>query len=86
MIIAFGLYRRNKFVHKTNKIIETEKKRSEKLLLNILPAQIAEELKSFGKVKSQDYDSVSVLFTDFEGFTSYSKNLSPEELVKTINY
>ncbi|APQ19039.1 adenylate/guanylate cyclase domain-containing protein [Maribacter hydrothermalis] len=68
------------------RIISKEKKKSEKLLLNILPKDTAKELKVSGKVKAQQYNSVSVLFTDFKGFTSYSENLSPEELVKTVDF
>tara|TARA_R110002051_G_scaffold137916_2_gene210503 strand:- start:5095 stop:6903 length:1809 start_codon:yes stop_codon:yes gene_type:complete len=68
------------------RIISKEKKKSEKLLLNILPKDTAKELKASGKVKAQQYNSVTVLFTDFKGFTSYSENLSPEELVKTVDF
>jgi len=66
--------------------IRKEKKKSDMLLLNILPEETAEELKKKGKVKAREYESVSVLFTDFKGFTSYSEHLSPEEIVKTIGY
>jgi adenylate cyclase len=86
LAIAFGLYRRNRFINRTKRIIEKEKERSDNLLLNILPAKTAEELKVYGKVKSHRFDSVSVLFTDFQGFTAYSKNLSPEELVETVDF
>lgn len=86
IVIAFGLYRRNRFIQKTKNIIAKEKERSDSLLLNILPAKTAEELKLNGKVKSHRFDSVSVLFTDFVGFTAYSKNLSPEELVETVDF
>lgn len=66
--------------------IRKEKKKSDSLLLNILPEETAEELKKKGKVKAREYESVSVLFADFKGFTAYSQNLSPEEIVKTIGY
>ncbi len=66
--------------------ISKEKKKSEKLLLNILPEDTAKELKASGKVKAQQYDSVTVLFTDFKGFTSYSEHLSPEALVETVDF
>jgi class 3 adenylate cyclase len=85
-LLAFGQYRRYKFVQATNKIIEQEKERSETLLMNILPEETAEELKLNGKVQAKKYESVTVLFTDFVGFTSYSKNLSPEVLVETVSY
>jgi class 3 adenylate cyclase len=66
--------------------ISKEKKKSEKLLLNILPEDTAKELKASGKVKAKQYDSVTVLFTDFKGFTSYSEKLSPEALVETVDF
>jgi class 3 adenylate cyclase len=85
-VLAIGSYKRYRYVKKTNKIIEEEKNRSENLLLNILPDETALELKKFGKVKAKKFDSVTVMFTDFKGFTSYSQNLSPEKLVKTVDY
>jgi class 3 adenylate cyclase len=85
-VLALGSYKRYRYVKKTNKIIEEEKNRSENLLLNILPDETALELKQFGKVKAKKFESVTVMFTDFKGFTSYSQNLSPELLVKTVDY
>jgi adenylate cyclase len=85
-LLAFGLFRRNKFIQKTKKIIEEERNRSDSLLLNILPEETAQELKESGKVKAKKFESVTVLFTDFKGFTSYSNNLSPEVLVETIGF
>jgi len=86
LIIAIGLYRRNNFIAKSKLLVENEKKRSDKLLLNILPEETAKELKENGKVKAKKFESVSVLFTDFKGFTEYSANLSPEELVESVNF
>ena len=83
--IAAGLYRRNRFIKKTNKIIAKERDRSDNLLLNILPEKTAEELKEHGKVKADSFESVSVLFTDFKGFTSVSEKLSPELLVQSVD-
>lgn len=85
-ILAVGLYRRNNFIRKTKQIIEAERDRSDTLLLNILPAETASELKQNGSVKAKKYDSVTVLFTDFKGFTNYSEKLSPEALVETIGF
>lgn len=85
-IIAVGLYRRNRFVRETNRIIAQEKDRSDSLLLNILPEETAEELKEKGKVAAKKFESVSVLFTDFKGFTSFAENMSPEALVETVDF
>ena len=62
-----------------------EKDRSESLLLNILPANIAEELKLNGSSPARDFDEVTVLFTDFKQFTSISEQLTAQELVSEIN-
>lgn len=66
--------------------IGKEKKRSDDLLLNILPAETAEELKSSGSTRARNYDMVTVLFTDFKNFTKASENLTAQELVNEINY
>ncbi len=85
-VLAFGLYRRYRYIRKTRDIIEREKDRSDELLLNILPEETAEELKNHGRVRAKKFDSVSVLFADFVGFTRYSEKMSPEDLVKTVDY
>ena len=86
VLLALGLYRRNKFIQKTNKIIEKEKNRSESLLLNILPEETANELKLNGKVKAKKFESVTILFTDFKGFTHHAEKLSPKQLVNSVDY
>lgn len=86
MLLALGLYRRNKYIGRTKKIIEAEKNRSELLLLNILPHETAQELKEQGHVRPKRFESVSVLFTDFENFTHYAENLTPEELVESVDF
>jgi len=85
-LLAFGFYRRTIYISKTKKIIEIERNRSDELLLNILPEQTAIELKNSGTVKAKKHNSVSVLFTDFKGFTNYAEDLSPEMLVKSISF
>ncbi|MBU43498.1 MAG: hypothetical protein CMN76_09785 [Spirochaetaceae bacterium] len=58
---------------------------SDRLLANILPAEVADELKREGQVQPRQYESVSVLFTDFAGFTSASASMAPEELVSQLD-
>lgn len=62
------------------------KKKTDELLLNILPAETAEELKSTGSAKAKNYELVTVLFSDFKGFTGISEKMKPEELVAELNY
>lgn len=62
-----------------------EKEKSDNLLLNILPAEIAEELKEKGEAQAKLYDNVSVIFTDFVGFTTAAEHLSPQELVNDLH-
>lgn len=85
-ILALGLFRRNKFIQKTKSIIEKEKNRSDKLLLNILPEETAKELKESGKVQAKRFDLVTVMFTDFKSFSKYAGNLKPEDLVESVDY
>jgi len=65
--------------------VSKEKKRSDELLLNILPAITAEELKANGKTEAKLFNEVTVMFTDFKGFTELSDQLSPTQLVSEIH-
>jgi len=84
-VFAIGFYRRIIYIRKAKQQVEGEKERSDKLLLNILPPEIADELKEKGRAKARNFESVSVLFTDFKGFIQISEKLSAEELVEEIN-
>lgn len=72
-------------IESKNTMISFEKAQSDKLLRNILPDEIADELKNTGKAKARHYNKVSVLFTDFKGFTSRSENMTPEEIIEELN-
>ena len=65
--------------------LKAEKEKSDQLLLNILPEETAQELKMHGKAQARIYNLVTVLFTDFQGFTGISEKLSPSELVEEID-
>lgn len=73
-----------KVIERTQQLT-AEKKKSDDLLLNILPEEIADELKVSGKAEAKQYPNVTVLFTDFVGFTTISEQLSPAELVAEIH-
>lgn len=99
VIIIYLVYRGLRYAKRTNKIlvkqkneierqkdeIEYERNRSDKLLLNILPEETAEELKEKGAATPKHYEMVSVLFTDFKGFTNIAEKLTPRELVAELD-
>ncbi len=70
---------------KNNKLISREKKKSDELLLNILPIEVANELKEKGEAQAKLYNEVTVLFSDFVGFTNVVESLSPQELVTELH-
>lgn len=72
--------------YRQKKRLSKEKKRSDSLLLNILPAETAEELKQTGKAAARSFENVTILFTDFKNFTKISEKMSAEELVGEINF
>lgn len=90
LFVLFRLYRTKRRtareLSEKNHIIEEEKKRSEELLLNILPFETANELKETGKAKAQNYEMVTVLLTDFKDFTKVGELLSPKDLVDEIDH
>ncbi len=65
--------------------IEDEKQKFENLLSEILPFEVARQLISKGEVKPKSFKTVTVMFTDFKGFSKISANLPPEELVKILH-
>lgn len=67
------------------KALEAEKKRSEELLLNILPTTIADELKTRDEVEPRHYNSATIMFTDFKGFTRLAEASEPRTLVNDLN-
>ncbi|MGJ4788229.1 adenylate/guanylate cyclase domain-containing protein [Leptospira koniambonensis] len=64
---------------------ETSREKADSLLLNILPSEIAEELKEKGEVRPILYESATILFTDFKGFTQIAETLSPSDLIRELD-
>ncbi|MEI6411864.1 MAG: adenylate/guanylate cyclase domain-containing protein [Bacteroidota bacterium] len=77
--------RANRELATKNKTIESERARADNLLKNILPEKTAEELKLHNSVQPVRYDSVTVLFTDFKGFTTIAELVPPEELIAELD-
>jgi class 3 adenylate cyclase len=96
-LAIFGLIKfRERSLKETQRILEDKvaqrtadlakaKEQAEELLLNILPRETAEELQIHGKATARHYNQVSVLFTDFKGFTAFAENTKPEDLVRELH-
>jgi class 3 adenylate cyclase len=80
------LSQKNILIERQKSEIEIEKEKSDTLLLNILPAQTAYELKEKGETEPRFYEVVSVIFTDFKGFTQISEKLSPQQIIAELNF
>ena len=85
VIILIITFRNFRVQQKLNNLLGKEKKRSEDLLLNILPVEVAEELKNKGHADAHSFEPVTVMFTDFKGFTNISERLTPQELVNELH-
>ena len=64
---------------------DKQRQRSDELLLNILPKEVAEELKLRGSFEPKYFDHVTIMFTDFKNFTQITSKMTPKELVEEIH-
>ncbi len=97
LVLLYGIYRwRTAALRKQKRILEQtvkertaevvkQKEKSDELLLNILPSEVADELKEKGYTTAKSFDEVTVLFSDIKGFTDVAEKLTAQELVKEIN-
>ncbi len=85
LLLAIGLWARLRHTRRSRAAIQKEKDISEGLLLNILPAEVAEELKRKGHADAHYFERATILFTDFKGFTAIAEQLTPADLVSEIN-
>ena len=65
--------------------VEKQKAKSDELLLNILPSEVAEELKEKGYTTAKSFDEVTIIFSDIKGFTNVAEKMTAQELVKEID-
>ncbi len=82
LVLALGVIF---LLRKNNKLLDKEKKQSDNLLLNILPEEVAAQLKDTGKSAAKQFDNVTVLFTDFVDFTEASERMTPEMLIEELD-
>lgn len=73
------------YVNRSNKLLGKEKQKSEDLLLNILPSEVAQELKDKGEAGARHFDNVTVLFTDFVNFTGTSERMQAQDLIDELH-
>ena len=76
----------NKQLAQQKEAIDQERQKADTLLYNILPMETAKELKETGGAKPHLYEKVTVLFTDFKGFTQIASKMKPEELIEELNF
>jgi class 3 adenylate cyclase len=79
------LNKQNTQIQQQNIELETERQKSDQLLLNILPKEIAGELKINKTAKAQQYDQVTIMFTDFVNFTKLSETIPPNQILRELN-
>lgn len=84
-VFTFFIIRNNKLITKEKQRSEGLLKRSDDLLLNILPAEVADELKEKGTAATRYFDNVTVLFTDFVNFTNAGARMSPQALIDELH-
>jgi class 3 adenylate cyclase len=75
----------SRMVEKNTRDLQREKERVEKLLLNIMPKAVYEEMKDFGSTTPQRFDDATILMSDFVGFTSMAISRDPSALVSELN-
>ncbi len=79
------LVEKSKIVERDKEIIQKEQQKSDSLLLNILPESIAERLKGGESMIADQFDEVSVYFSDIVGFTTLSNQMKPDDLISLLN-
>lgn len=93
LILAASFYRmytvkkgvQDTLINKNNQI-ETERKKSDDLLLSILPQEVADELKRTGKYESRYYENTTVMVTNFSNFTKISELVTPKRMVEELDF
>ncbi|WP_053978559.1 adenylate/guanylate cyclase domain-containing protein [Mangrovimonas xylaniphaga] len=85
LLLAGSFYMRWRYVRKSKASLQIEKERSDNLLLNILPKEVAQELKELGKSEPRKFESVTILFSDFQDFTKLTASIPATKLVVELH-
>ena len=88
-IVCFMLdrytFERNVELYREKRQVEIERARADRVLYNVLPESIADELKLTSRVNAAKFENMAVLFADIVGFTRFSSGLPPDELVRVLD-
>jgi len=85
VILERKVRERTQELRDANELLAQEKRKSENLLLNVLPAKVASQLKEFGKAEPESFENVTVYLSDFVDFTRKSTTLEPRVLIDELN-
>lgn len=85
LAVCFLLYMRVRLAAHKQQMLREQKNQYKKLLLSIFPAKVAAELVEKGHVEAKRHEEVSILFTDFAGYTAYSATMRPMQLVRELD-
>ena len=85
LLLAGALWSRLRYMRLSRGKVQRERERSDRLLLNILPTSVAQELKDNGKAMAREYAGATILFSDFKDFTRISQTMSPQGLVEELD-
>jgi adenylate cyclase len=89
VVLCLGLdrftYSLNLQLYRELQRAEAERARADRVLYNVLPTSVADELKRHDKVNATKFDNMGVLFADIAGFTHFSRSLPPDALVLMLN-
>jgi class 3 adenylate cyclase len=72
-------------LNRTRQELQDQREKSERLLHNMLPVAVAQELKDGHRVTARFYDAATILFADFEGFTKLAESMEPKELIGQLD-
>lgn len=85
VVAQLELRRKLSEVEEARQSLARAKENADRLLLNVLPASIAEELETTGRVEPRHFPSATILFADFQGFTRFAEKLSPRRLIDDLD-
>jgi len=84
-ILTEKLTKTNEELLRQKNLIQDERKKTDKLLENIIPHHVASQLKSIGYARPRKYRMATIMFTDFKGFTKSCEHLNTDQIVKYLN-